>query len=195
MKQPINSNGLMPVKRVVISLAKDKQSDLSILINGLLAVCPGVKIYADNETHEAIKNIFEQKPGRIKGGELHRLEFEVIENIDLAIIGPKVFEEDSGSSLSNLEELDHRRFNLILTMAANLNRTLTLVNPDAEVYNDLIHKLQGSNGMIGATARLLRSYDSINVLHDNVCKMSRSLGMACDNVMSITPKSKGVIHD
>jgi len=174
-----SKNGFMPVKKVVISLSENKLDDLNIFVNGLLGICPGVKIYADGETYVEIKNIFNQRPGVVKGGELHHLHFEPAGyDIDLAIIGPRALATYSESILFNPEDVDDKRINLVMTMAANWHRTLILVNPQIEVYQDLIAKLQNNNGMISAVARIIYSHEAMSWLHDRTGKMLYILGGA-----------------
>jgi len=172
----IDVDELTPVKKIVISLADNNPNKLRILVFGLLETCPGVKVYADGETYQVIHDILVDKPGQIKGGELHNMRFEPLDDdIDLAIIDPCPLSHDLEKFLSQPAEIDDKRFNLIMTMATNWQRTLILVSPGLDVYKGLIDRLRGNNGALSARCRLLNAYESMNFLRDQLEGMMKKV--------------------
>jgi len=182
-----STNNLTPVKKAVISLAENKKDDLTVLIYGLCETCPGVQIYADGETHAAIKDILAAKPGLVKGCELHNLRFEPLgDDIDLAIVSPRAFNpEIDAALLSNPDLLDDDRFNLILTMAVNWSRTLTLVTADRAVYDDLLIKLRGAAGCVGDSTRFYHANESISFLHNTIGRLVHNMGEIINGSLSL----------
>jgi len=158
-----NTDGLIAVKKVVISVANE--SNLQPLIEGLLKYCPGVVIFTRDGNFATIEKIFKASKKENTGEvQLQYLTYRDAEahDIDLVIINLNKFPDLNLPAQAVMDGVESFRFQFLFAMAQRFRHTMVVTSPDR--YEWLINKLQDNGGYMEYKDRLNGSLEPFRII-------------------------------